>query len=130
MRPCCVCGTRASAFHPTSFLTSSTFLRRQSDLWIAHKAAWPGGWCKNWSISTADGTRLIAHQDRAANSSSVCQHPIPPCVSQIGCLSKPKMTETSFRVLVVDDNVDAADSAAMLLRRSGGHDVRVAYSSQ
>jgi PAS domain S-box-containing protein len=40
-----------------------------------------------------------------------------------------KPAETSLRVLVVDDNVDAADSAAMLLRRSG-HDVRVAYSSQ
>ena len=37
--------------------------------------------------------------------------------------------EASLRVLVVDDNVDAADSAAMLLRRSG-HDVRVAYSSE
>ena len=34
----------------------------------------------------------------------------------------------SLRVLVVDDNVDAADSAAMLLRLSG-HEVRVAYSS-
>jgi CheY-like chemotaxis protein len=33
----------------------------------------------------------------------------------------------SLRVLVVDDNVDAADSAAMLLRLSG-HEVRVAYS--
>ena len=40
-----------------------------------------------------------------------------------------KPAETSLRVLVVDDNVDAADSAAMLLRRSS-HDVRVAYSSQ
>jgi CheY-like chemotaxis protein len=40
-----------------------------------------------------------------------------------------KPPETSLRVLVVDDNVDAADSAAMLLRRSG-HDLRVAYSSQ
>ena len=39
------------------------------------------------------------------------------------------LAETSLWVLVVDDNVDAADSAAMLLRRSG-HDVRVAYSSQ
>ena len=39
------------------------------------------------------------------------------------------LAETALRVLVVDDNVDAADSAAMLLRRSG-HDVRVAYSSQ
>jgi PAS domain S-box-containing protein len=33
------------------------------------------------------------------------------------------------RVLVVDDNVDAADSIAMVLRLSG-HDVQVAYSGQ
>jgi len=35
----------------------------------------------------------------------------------------------SLRVLVVDDNKDTADSAAMLLR-SLGHDVRVAYSGR
>jgi PAS domain S-box-containing protein len=34
-----------------------------------------------------------------------------------------------LRVLVVDDNVDTADSAAMLLRQSG-RDVRVAYSGK
>jgi PAS domain S-box-containing protein len=34
----------------------------------------------------------------------------------------------SLRVLVVDDNVDQADSAALLLRVSG-HEVRVAYSA-
>jgi CheY-like chemotaxis protein/two-component sensor histidine kinase len=39
-----------------------------------------------------------------------------------------KRAAISLRVLVVDDNVDAADSAAMILRRSG-HDVRVEYSS-
>jgi CheY-like chemotaxis protein/nitrogen-specific signal transduction histidine kinase len=33
------------------------------------------------------------------------------------------------RVLIVDDNVDAADSIAMILRLSG-HDVQVAYSGQ
>ena len=34
---------------------------------------------------------------------------------------------TGWRVLVVDDNIDSADSIAMLLQVSG-HDVRVAYS--
>ena len=34
-----------------------------------------------------------------------------------------------MRVLVVDDNKDAADSVALLLRHKG-HDVRVAYSSE
>jgi two-component system CheB/CheR fusion protein len=32
-----------------------------------------------------------------------------------------------LRVLVVDDNVDAANSLAMLLRLTDGHDVQVAY---
>jgi PAS domain S-box-containing protein len=38
-----------------------------------------------------------------------------------------KRLAPSCRVLVVDDNVDQADSVALLLRASG-HDVRVAYS--
>ncbi|WP_425617205.1 response regulator [Anatilimnocola sp. NA78] len=33
-------------------------------------------------------------------------------------------------ILVVDDNVDAANSMAMLLTRLGGHEARVAYSGQ
>lgn len=36
-------------------------------------------------------------------------------------------SEAGWRILVVDDNVDAADSLAMLLRMSG-HDVRTAYT--
>jgi len=36
---------------------------------------------------------------------------------------------SGWRVLVVDDNVDSADSIAMLLQISG-HEVRVAYSGQ
>jgi two-component system CheB/CheR fusion protein len=36
-------------------------------------------------------------------------------------------SEGRLRVLVVDDNVDAANSLAMLLALTDGHDVRVAY---
>jgi CheY-like chemotaxis protein len=43
-----------------------------------------------------------------------------------GC-SSPPTSNRSMRILVVDDNVDAADSLGMLLR-SKGHDVQVVYS--
>ena len=36
----------------------------------------------------------------------------------------------SIRVLIVDDNEDAAHSLALLLRLSGGHEVRVAHDGQ
>ncbi len=47
------------------------------------------------------------------------QPPSPPT-------EKAEPTGPSLRVLVVDDNVDTAESLAMLLRRSG-HDVRTAH---
>ncbi len=64
---------------------------------------------------------------KAASSSCVCrwcltdqpQPPSPPT-------EKAKPTGPSLRVLVVDDNVDTAESLEMLLRESG-HDVRTAH---
>jgi CheY-like chemotaxis protein len=46
-----------------------------------------------------------------------------------------KSAETSLparvrRILVVDDNVDAADSLALVLRRIGGYEVRVLYDGE
>jgi CheY-like chemotaxis protein len=58
-----------------------------------------------------------------------------PVLSSPTGLSQPLSKErdehsgTGWRVLVVDDNVDSADSIAMLLQVSG-HEVRVAYSGQ
>ena len=49
--------------------------------------------------------------------------PRPEAVSD----ERAKRSETSGRVLVVDDNSDAADSVAILLA-GAGHEVRVAYS--
>jgi len=60
--------------------------------------------------------------------------PERPCVTLSSRLSERSSnsaniakTTRPLRILVVDDNEDAADSAAMLLQLSG-HDVRVAYS--
>src|SRR5262249_48949272 len=53
---------------------------------------------------------------------------VRPPASQPAAASKPpSQIAQPWRVLVVDDNKDMADSTAMLLRGSG-HDVRVAYS--
>jgi len=78
------------------------------------------------------GGRIEAHSTPGQGSEfivrlPVLQSPVGPSHSTAAETTNP--TEISLRVLVVDDNVDAADSAAMLLRRSG-HDVRVAYSSK
>lgn len=53
---------------------------------------------------------------------SVAESPAPPATP--GGLSK---TATPLRLLIVDDNVDAADSLAAMLRAMG-HDAEVAYS--
>jgi len=58
---------------------------------------------------------------------------LPLMVSKSSKESKPSETvlpsSPTARVLVVDDNVDAAESTGMILRFSG-HDVQVAYSGQ
>ena len=54
---------------------------------------------------------------------------VPPPTGQPQPSSNPAAVQAppALRVLVVDDNKDAADSTAAILRQSG-HDVRVAYS--
>ena len=53
----------------------------------------------------------------------------PTGKSQILSKEGDERSGSGWRVLVVDDNVDSADSIAMLLQVSG-HEVRVAYSGQ
>ena len=43
--------------------------------------------------------------------------------------TRPRKTDQRLRILVVDDNRDAADSLRLLLELSG-HEVAVAYSGQ
>jgi PAS domain S-box-containing protein len=52
-----------------------------------------------------------------------------PTLPQILAEQEKKDSGSGWRVLVVDDNVDSADSIAMLLQVFG-HEVRVAYSGQ
>jgi PAS domain S-box-containing protein len=52
-----------------------------------------------------------------------------PLQTQIPVVEKSKATSHPRRVLIVDDNLDTADSIAMLLERSG-HEVTVAYSAE
>ena len=78
------------------------------------------------------GGRVEAHSTQGQGSEFIVR--LPVLQSPVGLshsMSAETMTQAdaSLRVLVVDDNVDAADSAAMLLRRFG-HNVRVAYSSE
>jgi len=53
----------------------------------------------------------------------------PTSRSQIPSKKGDEQSGSGWRVLVVDDNVDSADSIAMLLQVSG-HEVRVVYSGQ
>ncbi len=52
--------------------------------------------------------------------------PLPPTVAQVPAATAPPAPGRPLRVLVVDDNVDAADTMVLLLK-SLGHQVAVAY---
>ncbi len=54
---------------------------------------------------------------------------LSPARESIAPVEKAKPRAQTSRVLVVDDNVDAADTVTMLLQMSG-HEVQAAYSSQ
>jgi PAS domain S-box-containing protein len=79
------------------------------------------------------GGTVEAHSDGVGRGSEfVVRLPIaaaPPRQSQ--CTAEPHGTAkvAALRVLVVDDNKDAADTTAALLRQAG-HDVQVCYSGQ
>ena len=75
-----------------------------------------GGRVEAFSGGLGQGSELVVHL------------PLAPAPDKSATVSQPARPSVArLRVLVVDDNKDAADSAALLLRRSG-HEVRTAYS--
>ena len=132
MRPCCVCGIRASASRRTFSLTSSIFSRRRERSLDRSQGGLGIGLTLVQKLVDIHGGRIEAHSTPGQGSEFIVRLPVlqsPTGLANSMSNETLKPAETSLRVLVVDDNVDAADSAAMLLRRFG-HDVRVAYSSQ
>jgi PAS domain S-box-containing protein len=77
--------------------------------------------------------RVDAHSAGLGRGSEFTIHlPVllsPAKPSQSPLIQAAKEPDQVWRVLVVDDNVDSADSTAMLLRMSG-HEVSVAYSAE
>ncbi|MEX2114328.1 MAG: response regulator, partial [Pirellulales bacterium] len=55
--------------------------------------------------------------------------PAPPPRTEVDIAAPAAHCTSALRVLVVDDNKDAADTTAALLRRAG-HEVQVSYSGQ
>ena len=73
-----------------------------------------------------------AHREGAGRGREfVVQLPLPndPAVAPEGRAGDPRPEGTGRRVLIADDNRDAADSLAMLLE-FGGHEVRVAHDGR
>ncbi len=73
------------------------------------------------------GGRIAASSEGPGKGSEfVVTLPLPPDVAAVPASAAPPATGRPVRVLVVDDNVDAADTMVLLLK-SLGHEVAVAY---
>jgi PAS domain S-box-containing protein len=78
------------------------------------------------------GGRVEVYSVLGQGSGFVVRLPVPPPQGRPPEASSPAAARPptrTLRVVVVDDNVDQADSTALLLRASG-HEVRVAYSGK
>ena len=80
------------------------------------------------SLVTLHGGRVEAHSTRGQGSEFVVKLPLlsSPDAPAVACAEKVLAPAHPLKVLVVDDNVDAAQSLGMLLETSG-HEVLLAY---
>lgn len=79
-----------------------------------------GGKIEAHSEGLGKGSEFIVHLPVLSNSMDE---------SRVSSVASAKQSGEAWRVLVVDDNIDSADSIAMLLQLSR-HQVRVAYSAR
>jgi PAS domain S-box-containing protein len=78
------------------------------------------GHIEAYSEGPGRGSEFRIHLPRSAAAAAPAREPIAP---------ETRSANAGFRVLVVDDNRDAADSLAMLLEMNG-HDVSVAHNGE
>jgi PAS domain S-box-containing protein len=78
------------------------------------------------------GTVSVASDGPGRGSEFTVRLPLPAAdaAAPAGPGQSPPIAEQRLRVLVVDDNVDAADSLRMVLEAHCGHQVRVAYDGE
>lgn len=85
-----------------------------------------GGRVEAKSEGVGCGSEFIVHLPRAVGGEAQAVLPAAPAPAQAGAGAEPPH---ALRVLVVDDNEDAADTIAELLRLLG-HEVRIAHDGQ
>src|SRR2546423_62013 len=112
---------------PTCSNKFSSHSRKSRPRWIARAADWASGWrwCAAWCKCTAArcGPKArVCHGSRFVVTLPIVMH--EPTGNDDGW--RPTLMEAR-RVLVVDDNENAAQTLGLLLAKLWGHDVKLAY---
>ena len=115
--------TTVSVFRLKCCLACSISLLRSIEIWDEPREAWESAsrWFGSSSKCTAGESKLAATaRDAAANSSCACRsHRLPRSAPPGRTPILARIDIARHRVLVVDDNRDAANSLAMLLTLLG-----------